>query len=102
MPRNIPDDKREGWYIQASYLLQALSGAYLDHTELIVRYSGQIQNALTPEELAAGFLRKPRLVAVGVDYWLAPSVVWKLEYDRDVPAGVGDSNAVLTQFALGF
>jgi len=102
MPTNIPDDKRAGWYIQASYRLQALAVPYLDHTELIVRYSGQNQNALTPDELAAGFLRKPRLVAVGLDYWLAPSVVWKLEYDREVPAGVGDSNAVLTQFALGF
>ncbi len=102
MPTSIPDDKREGWYLQAAYLLQAVPVPYLDHTELIVRYSGQNQNALTPEALAAGFLRNPRLVAVGLDYWIAPSVVWKLEYDRDMSAKGGDRNALLTQFAVGF
>jgi hypothetical protein len=102
MPTSIPDDKREGWYIQAAYLLQAVPVPYLDHTEFIVRYSGQNQNALTPDALEEGFLRKPRLVAVGLDYWIAPSVVWKLEYDRDMPARVGDNNALLTQFAVGF
>jgi hypothetical protein len=102
MPTSIPDDKGEGWYIQAAYLLQALPVPYLDHTELIVRYSGQNQNALTSDALAAGFLRNPRLVALGLDYWIAPSVVWKLEYDREMPARVGDSNALLTQFAVGF
>ena len=75
---------------------------YLNHTEFIVRYSGQNQNALTPDALEEGFLRKPRLVALGLDYWISPSVVWKLEYDRDLPAKVGDRNALLTQFALGF
>ena len=102
MPTGISDDKREGWYFQAAYLLQALAVPYLDHTELIVRYSGQNQNALTADALAAGFLRNPRLVAVGLDYWIAPSVVWKLEYDRELPAKGGDSNALLTQFAVGF
>lgn len=102
MLTSIPDDKGEGWYIQAAYLLQAVPVPYLDHTELIVRYSGQNQNALTPDALAAGFLRNPRLVAVGLDYWIAPSVVWKLEYNRNMPARAGDSNALLTQFAVGF
>jgi len=102
MPTSIPDDKGEGWYIQAAYLLQAVPVPYLDHTELVVRYSGQNQNALTADALAEGFLRNPRLVAVGLDYWIAPSVVWKLEYDRDMSARVGDSNALLTQFAVGF
>jgi hypothetical protein len=102
MPTGIADDKREGWYFQAAYLLQALAVPYLDHTELIVRYSGQNQNALTADALAAGFLRNPRLVAVGLDYWLAPSVVWKLEYDRNLPAQARDSHALLTQFAVGF
>jgi phosphate-selective porin O/P len=102
MPTSIPDDKGEGWYIQAAYLLSALPVPYLDHTEFIVRYSGQNQNALTADALAEGFLRNPRLVALGVDYWIAPSVVWKLEYDRDMPAKVPDSNALLTQFAVGF
>jgi hypothetical protein len=102
MPTNIPDDKGEGWYIQAAYLLHAVPVPYLDHTELIVRYSGQNQNALTADALAEGFLRNPRLVAIGLDYWIAPSVVWKLEYDRNMPAKVGDSNALLTQLAVGF
>jgi len=102
MPTGLPDDEREGWYVQASYLLQAVPVPYLDHTEFIVRYSGQNQNALTPDALEEGVLRKPRLVAVGLDYWLSPSVVWKLEYDRDMPVGAKDRNALLTQFALGF
>jgi hypothetical protein len=102
MPTSIPDDKRDGWYIQAAYRLQALPVPYLDHTELIVRYSGQNQNALTADALAEGFLRNPRQVAVGLDYWIAPSVVWKLEYDRELPAKGGDRNALLTQFAVGF
>ncbi|MBI3795789.1 MAG: hypothetical protein HY268_02330 [Deltaproteobacteria bacterium] len=102
MPTSIPDDKGEGWYIQAAYLLQAVPVPYLNHTELIVRYSGQNQNALTADALAEGFLRNPRLVAFGLDYWIAPSVVWKLEYDRDLPAKARDSNALLTQFAVGF
>lgn len=79
MPTSIPDDKREGWYLQAAYLLQAVPVPYLNHTEFVVRYSGQNQNALTPDALAAGSLRNPRLVALGLDYWIAPSVVWKLE-----------------------
>src|SRR5262245_31736021 len=102
MPTSIPDDKGEGWYIQAAYLLHAVPVPYLDHTELIARYSGQTQNALTADALAEGFLRNPRLVALGLDYWIAPSVVWKLEYDRDMPAKARDSNALLTQFAVGF
>ncbi len=102
MPTGLPDDEREGWYVQASYLLQAMPVPYLNHTEFIVRYSGQNQNALTPDALEEGFLRKPRLVALGLDYWISPSVVWKLEYDRDLPAKVGDRNALLTQIALGF
>jgi hypothetical protein len=102
MPTSIPDDKRDGWYLQAAYLLQSLPVPYLDHTELIVRYSGQNQNALTPDALEEGFLRNPRLVAVGLDYWIAPSVVWKLEYDREMPAKGRDSHALLTQFAVGF
>ncbi len=102
MPTGMPDDRREGWYLQAAYRLAKVAIPYLDRTEFIVRYSGQNQNALTPDDLAGGFLRKPRQVALGLDYWIAPSVVWKLEYDRDVPAGASDSNAIRTQFAVGF
>jgi len=102
MPNGMPDDRREGWYIQAAYRLARVAIPYLNRTEFIVRYSGQNQNALTQEALEEGFVRKPRQVALGLDYWIAPSVVWKLEYDRDLPSGAADSNAILTQFAVGF
>ncbi len=102
MPTGMPDDRREGWYIQAAYRLAQVAIPYLDRTELVVRYSGQNQNALTPADIEEGFLRKPRQVALGLDYWIAPSVVWKLEYDRDVPSGASDRSAIRTQFAVGF
>ncbi len=105
MPGALTDDEREGWYLQAAYQLTKAPIPYLDRTELVVRWSGRNQNApieAGEEEEGGDLFRKPRQVAVGLNYWLTPSVVWKLEYDREMPAGAGDSNAFQTQFAIGF
>lgn len=103
--RNMPDgaelphDNREGWYVQGAYRLAKLAVPYLDRTELVARYSGQNQR-VTPEDSESQ--PHPRQVAIGVDYWLTPSVAFKLEYDRDMPRDGEDNNTVRTQFALGF
>jgi hypothetical protein len=93
----LPHDNREGWYIQGAYSLAKTAVPHLDRTELVARYSREDQRA-TEEDSGP----HPRQVALGVDYWLTPSVVFKLEYDRDMPRDAKDNNQVLTQFALGF
>lgn len=98
MPADVGDDDRDGWYVQAAYKLSRIGVPYLDRLELVGRYAGVNQRAVTDEEL----LPHPRQVAIGVDYWLTPSVAWKLEYDRDLPEGAPDDDAVRTQIAVGF
>jgi hypothetical protein len=90
-------DNRQGWYLQLGYTLSRLGLPYLDRTELLVRYAGQNQRAIVADEIPsapggdgsdvspATFVPHPREVALGVDYWLAPSIVWKLEYDIELP-----------------
>jgi DNA-binding transcriptional MerR regulator len=97
MPQDVGDDKREGWYVQGAYKLAEVGVPYIERTELVVRYSGQ--NQLQAPE---GFLPHPRQVALGIDYWFTPSVVWKLEYDRDLPRDAPDNNEIRTQIAVGF
>ena len=98
MPADVGDDNREGWYIQTSYRLARVPLACVNRLELIARYSGVNQRAVTDEELVP----KPRQVALGVNYWLTPSVVGKLEYDRELPSDAPDDNAVRAQVAVGF
>jgi hypothetical protein len=58
-----------------------------------------------------------REVALGFDYWISPSVVWKLEYDIEIPkdggfqvtpdgmsmpASARNDRAIITQFSVGF
>jgi hypothetical protein len=101
--RNMPSDSelshdnRAGWYVQGAYSLAKLGVPYLDRTELVTRYSRQDQRA---SEEDAG--PHPREIAVGVDYWLTPSVALKLEYDHEMPRDEEDNNLLRTQFALGF
>ncbi len=98
MPADVGNDDREGWYAQAAYKLSAVGIAYLDRVEIVARYAGVNQRAVTDEEL----LPHPRQVAVGFDYWITPSVAWKLEYDRDLPENAPSDDAVRTQIAVGF
>lgn len=136
--RQIPgapfgDDNRQGWYVQAGYLLSRLGVPYLDRTEILARYSGQNQRAVVAGEIPtvpAGdggdfseseFVPHAREVSVGLDYWLTPSIVWKLEFDSEFPQKGGtlltfgggpvpteslpdlsNDHSVKTQLAIGF
>jgi hypothetical protein len=131
-------DHRQGWYYQLGYQLAKLDlPAPLDQfndaihrTELLVRYSGQNQRAFVMPEIptspggaggdvsASTFVPHAREVALGIDYFIAPSIVWKLEYDIEVPhsggyiidpdkdtsspAGAPNDHAFITQLAIGF
>jgi len=98
MAADVGDDDREGWYVQAAYKLARVAVPYLDRLELVGRYAGVNQRAVTDEELVP----HPRQVALGFDYWLTPSIAWKLEYDRDLPEDAPNDDAVRTQIAVGF
>jgi hypothetical protein len=141
MPAGSAPDNRQGWYLQAGYFLQHLPslhlGEELDNTihrlELLTRYSGVNQRAIVAEEMstvpAIGFSGSPaifsphaREVAVGVDYWIEPSIVWQTEFDFELPRAGGtilafngantptataagataNDRALLTQFSIGF
>jgi len=70
---------------------------------------------------ASRFAPHAQEVALGLDYWISPSMVWKLEYDIELPrqgghfvtfddtgmpilspARVPNDRAVMTQLAIGF
>jgi len=66
----------------------------------LVRYSGVNQRAVVAEEISAtpalGFNGSPsifvphaREVALGLDYWIAPAIVWQTEVDFEVPHAGG-------------
>jgi hypothetical protein len=132
-------DHREGWYLQLGYQLARVNlptpadqlNNYLHRTELVVRYSGQNQRAFVKSELpdAPGgdggdvspstFVPHAREVALGLDYFITPSIVWKLEYDIEIPhqggyiidpdaanpvsaASAPNDHAFMTQLAIGF
>lgn len=144
MYRQMPNadaDNRQGWYVQAGYFLNGLSipglpGPVQDVTrrlEALVRYSGVNQRAIVLDEVSTipslGFSGSPsifsphaREVALGLDYWIAPSIVLQSEVDFELPEAGGSlisfqgsstpttrpvgatSNdvAFLTQLAIGF
>jgi hypothetical protein len=67
-----------------------------------VRYSGVNQRAVVADEIstipALGFNGSPsifvphaREVALGLDYWIAPAIVWQTEVDFEVPHAGGTS-----------
>jgi hypothetical protein len=76
--------------------------------EPLVRYSGVNQRAIVAEEISTvpeiAFSGSPALfnphareVALGLDYWLAPSIVWQNELDFELPRAGG----LVTTFAGG-
>ena len=91
-------DNRNGWYLQGSYKLSSVPIRFIDRSEMVMRFSG-LNQPKNPDE---DFARRPRQFSLGWDFWLTPSVVWKLEYDRDFPRGDKAGNQFLTQFAIGF
>lgn len=141
MPQGSGPDNRQGWYFQAGYFLTGLRlpflsrdlNSYLSRLEPLVRYSGVNQRAVVAEEISTtpslGFNGSPsvfaphaRELALGLDYWLAPSIVWQTEVDFELPRAGGtlytfngastptassvgatpNDHAILTQFAVGF
>jgi hypothetical protein len=98
MPAGVNTDRRGGWYLQGSYKLSDVPIRFIDRSEVILRFSALHQ----PQHPTREFVAKPRQFTIGWGYWLTPSVVWKLEYNRDFPRGDKKGNQFLTQFALGF
>jgi hypothetical protein len=136
-PANTADN-RQGWYVQAGYFLTGVHpdflgpmlNKYLTRLEPIVRYSGVNQRGIVVDDVlmipALGsngspsiFTPHAREVALGLDYWIAPSIVWQTEFDMELPraggliidpsnskvSGAGatpNDRAILTQLAIGF
>src|SRR5947207_241760 len=106
---------------------------FIQNLEPLVRYSGVNQRAVvadeistTPELAFSGspsiFVPHAREVALGIDYWIEPSIVWQTEFDFELPRAGGtlfsfngastataspigatsNDHAILTQFAIGF
>ncbi len=136
-PANTADN-RQGWYVQAGYFLTGVHpdflgpmlNKYLTRLEPIVRYSGVNQRGIVVDDVsmvpALGSNGSPsifsphaREVALGLDYWIAPSIVWQTEFDIELPRAGGliidpskskvspagetpNDRAILTQLAIGF
>lgn len=100
LPGAVGHEHREGWYLQGAYkLLRFATVPILNRSELIFRYSRQNQpRNLEEEEL---FLRGSQY-SIGYDYWLSPTVVWKLEYDFDERRDQPNNHEIFTQIAVGF
>jgi hypothetical protein len=141
MPPASGADNRQGWYVQLGYFLQDIPlpnlpfgiADQIHKLELLTRYSGVNQRAIVADEITAspglGFSGSPSLfvphareVALGLDYWIEPSIVWQTEFDLELPHAGGtlfsfngankptatpfgaspNDRAILTQFAIGF
>lgn len=141
MPTGSGPDNRQGWYMQVGYFLQGMPSTHLGdwadnvvhRLELLTRYSGVNQRAIVADEIsttpALGFSGSPaifsphaREVALGIDYWIEPSIVWQTEFDLELPRAGGtllsfnggktsvatpvgsttNDRALLTQLAIGF
>jgi hypothetical protein len=141
LPSGAAPDNRQGWYVQAGYFLQHLPATgisddldnVLHRLELVARYSGVNQRAIVASEIATtpaiGFSGSPsifsphaREVALGLDYWIEPSIVWQTEFDLELPERGGslvtfnaagtpkfnpidataNDKALLTQLSIGF
>jgi hypothetical protein len=141
MPDNSRADNRQGWYLQVGYFLQGLPlpklpfgmDDQIHKLEPLVRYSGVNQQAIVADEISTspevGFSGSPsifaphsREVALGLDYWIEPSIVLQTEFDMELPHAGGslisfnsagqpvtqaigatpNDRALLTQLAIGF
>jgi hypothetical protein len=134
MPNGTGADNRQGWYVQVGYFLTGLrlpfvpaeANQIISKLEPLVRYSGVNQRAIvqseivtTPETSFTGspaiFTPHAREVALGLDYWFAPSIVWQNEFDFELPRAGGfysdtglpvgatpNDHAFVSQFAIGF
>jgi hypothetical protein len=139
MPKGSESDNRQGWYFQLGYFLRGLPAtgiASLDDVirrlEPVARYSGVNQREIVTNEITTdpslGFNGSPsiftphaREVALGLNYWIEPSIVWQTEFDLELPragetaftfnqaqellshpASTPNDRALLTQLSIGF
>ena len=111
MYRQMPNanaDNRQGWYVQLGYFLNQIQIPHapeavedvIHRLEPLIRYSGVNQRAIVLDEVSTvpgiGFSGSPsiwtphsREVALGLDYWFAPSIVWQNEVDLELPEAGG-------------
>jgi hypothetical protein len=116
--------------------------SYLHRFEPLVRYSGVNQRGVSTDDIAAAtgvglggmqvglvpdfgingspalFAPHAREVALAIDYWIAPAIVWQNEFDIELPRAGGlfvspngattpagsipNDRAFLSQFTIGF
>jgi hypothetical protein len=98
----IGTDSRNGWYLQAAYKLSHVPVSPLDRTELVLRWSGIAQDSIAAGEDAEGRPGNSLQIALGLYYWLSPSVVGMLEYDFDHVHDAADDQILRAQIAVGF
>jgi hypothetical protein len=150
MGSGLPQDNRQGWYLQLGYMMSGVEvpglskdiEKYLQRLQPLIRYSGVNQHFVAIDDITGatgtgvggfqaglipdfGLSGSPALwaphsreVALALDYWFAPSIVWNNEFDIELPraggyfvAGDGslkpvgatpNDHAFLTQFTIGF
>jgi len=141
MPAGSGPDNRQGWYVQLGYFLQGIPlpqlplgiDRHIHNLELLARYSGVNQRAIVADEISTVpelsssgspsiFTPHAREMALGIDYWIEPSIVWQTEFDMELPRAGGtlfsfngastptaspigatpNDHAILTQFVIGF
>jgi len=145
MPGGLADN-RQGWYVQLGYFLSGLNLPFLSdelndrihRLEPLVRYSGVNQHNVFQPDIAGaavgftgglvpdfGLTGSPALyaphsreVALALDYYVTPSIVWQNEFDFELPRAGGvfidgsgaptpvgsvpNDRAFLSQFTVGF
>ncbi len=144
----FPKDNRQGWYVQLGYFLNDVNVPFLpdvinkhvQRLEPLIRFSGVNQGAVLTDDIKsvptntfhfglvpdfglsgspALFAPRSREVALGLDYWITPSIVWQFEFDFELPRAGGsfiasdgsttpargsvhNDRAFLTRFTIGF
>jgi hypothetical protein len=115
--RQVPgttSDRRDGWYMLAGYSLAHVLPAPFNRLELFGMYSGADHRYCNVDPSTFGGpyqacvagsaspITQPREYATGFDYWITPSLVYKLE---GAIQSSGDNHVdpqVLTSVAVGF
>jgi hypothetical protein len=115
--RKVPgptSDRRDGWYALASYSLSHVVPAPFNRLELFGMYSGADHRYCNVDPQlfggpyqacvagAASPITQPREYAAGIDYWITPSLVYKLEGAMQTSGDNHIDPQVLTSVAVGF
>lgn len=90
-------NNRDGGYVQIAYRPTRVANAILKNLEPVFRY-----DRLSQARTATGV--DEERYTVGLNYWLAPTTVFKAAYEWDQQSGpeADHHNAVLMQFVMGF